>query len=157
MKILSSIGKVFKGGPAQVAAKAAGIAGLGIVASDAHKIAKVQAEAYSARQNAKATSFYINNTLYTDNMSSFEDSVRNKALQMQLDQTWRRFFNLGIGYVKGFGSMLVEHVVPLGLGIGALFTKGKVSKSFAAVLGGYTAFKVIKNFFGIGSPKDPLA
>lgn len=156
MKVLSCIGKVFKGTPGQIIAKAAGAAGIGMVAYDANHIGKVQADRFASEKDAKATAYYHNNTLYSTNMSKIEAGIKDKALQMQLNQGWRRFINLGIGYVKGFNSMLVEHVVPLGLGIGALFTKGKLSKGFAAGLGVYAAFSVIKNFFGIGTPGGPI-
>ena len=156
MKILSSIGKIFKGTPGQLLAKASGAAGLGIVAYDANHIGKVQADYYASEKDAAATSYYVNNAMYSTNMSKFESGIKNKAVHMQLDQGWRRFINLGIGYVKGFTSMLVEHVVPLGLGIGALFTKGKVAKGFAGGLGIYAAYTVLKNFFGWGTPGGPI-
>jgi hypothetical protein len=89
-------------------------------------------------------------------MSKIADKVKNTSYEMELDQGWRRFFNLGIGYIKGFTSMLVSHVVPFGLGIGALVSKGKTSKICAGALTAYGLFAGVKNFFGIGNPRGPL-
>lgn len=156
MKILSSIGKFFKGPTSQIISKTAGLAGLAMVAYDANHIGKMNADIYASHRDAVATGHYINNTMYTSNMSKIQDRIKTTALRMQLDQGWRRFFNTGIGYVKGFTSMLTEHVIPLGLSLTALLTKGKVSKFSAIGLGAYAGFEVIRNFFGLGIPKGPL-
>lgn len=156
MKILSSIGNVLKGKTGSILAKAAGAAGLAMVAYDAHAIGRINADRYASKRDAVATSFYLNNTMYTTNMSKIQSGIKQKALQMQLDQGWRRFFNTGIGYVKGFGSMLVEHVVPFGLGLAALLTKGKASKICAGGLGIYALYEVVRNFFGLGVPRGPI-
>ena len=156
MKILSSIGKVLKGKTGTILAKTAGIAGLGMVAYDAHVIGRLNADVYASERDASATSHYVNNTLYSTNMSSIQDGIKQKALDMQLDQGWRRFFNSGIGYVKGFTSMLTEHVVPFGLGLATLLTKGKASKICAGGLGIYAAYELVRNFFGLGVPRGPI-
>ncbi|MBE7712631.1 MAG: hypothetical protein E7Z87_02680 [Cyanobacteria bacterium SIG26] len=156
MKILSSIGKIFKGPTSQIIAKTAGLAGLGLVAYDAHHIGKVNADLYASHRDAVATDYYVNNSMYSTNMSKVQDGIKTKALEMQLNQGWRRFFNTGIGYIKGFGSMIVEHIIPVGLSVAALLTKGKASKICAGGLGIYAAYEVIRNFFGFGVPKGPL-
>lgn len=156
MKILSSIGKFFTGKPSNIIAKAAGAAGLAMVAYDAHVIGRITADTYASERDAAATSFYVNNSMYSTNMSAIQDGIKQKALDMQLNQGWRRFFNTGIGYVKGFTSMLTEHVVPLGLGLATLLTKGKASKICAGGLGIYAAYELIRNFFGIGVPRGPI-
>ena len=156
MTILSSIGNVFKGPPGQLLSKATGVAGLGMVGYDANHIGKIQADLYACEKDAAATSYYINSAMYSTNMSKIEEGIKNKAVQMQLDQGWRRFNNLGIGYINGFTSMLVEHVVPLGLSLGALFTKGRTSKYFAGGLGLFAVYTVMKDLFGFGAPRGPI-
>jgi hypothetical protein len=156
MKIPNSIGNFFKGGAGHVTAKLAGIAGLGLVAYDAHYIGKVRADRYACEKDIAATDHYVNNAMYTTNLSKSQDGLRTAALHMQLDQGIRRFFNLGIGYLKGFSSMLVEHIVPLGFSAGALLAKGKTQKVCAGGLGLYSAYVIVKNFFGFGNPGRPL-
>ena len=77
---------------------------------------------------------------------------KNKALRMELDQTWKRFFREGIGYVKGFCSSIIQNIVPTALGITALVSKGKAGTFSAIGLGVYAADEVVKNFFGLGIP-----
>jgi hypothetical protein len=117
----------------------------------------MQADLYACDRDAKTTDYYVNNAMYTTNMSKSQDGIRKFALEMQLNQGWRRFFNVGIGYIKGFSSMLVEHVVPLGLSLGALLSKGKTSKICAGGLGLYGAYVFVKNFLGWGNPRGPLS
>jgi len=156
MKILGSVCKIFKGKTGQAIARAAGIAGLGAVAYDAHHIGNCRADWYAKEKDVAATDFYLNNTLYSTNMSRIQAGIKETALNMQLNQGWRRFINLGIGYVKGFSSMLVEHVVPFGLSLGALLAKGKAAKVCAGGLGIYAAFEFIRNFFGLGVHRSVL-
>lgn len=156
MKIFSSISTALKGNTGKYLAKGVGLGALGLVGYDAHNIGKMQADLYASEKDAKATAYYLNNTLYSNNMSAVRDGVKTAAYEMELDQGWRRFFNLGIGYVKGFTSMLVSHVIPLGLGAGALLAKGKAAKLCAAGFGIYALGKVVKDFFGIGTPRGPI-
>ena len=125
-----------------------GLAALGLVGYDAHYIGKIQADTYASERDANSGLYYLNNTLYSTNMSKVEEGIKMGSYSMELDQGWKRFFNEGIGYVKGFTSMLVNHVVPLGLGIGALCG----SKFSAIGLGIVGAYKFVKNFFGFGVP-----
>lgn len=156
MRIISNIRNALKGNAGKYLTKGVGLAALGLVGSDAHYIGKLQADLYASEKDAKAAGYYLNNSMYTTNMSKVEDGIRNAAYEMELDQGWRRFFNLGIGYVKGFTSMLVTHVVPFGLGLGALFAKGKAAKICAGAFGVYALVKVVKDLFGIGVPGNRL-
>lgn len=156
MSVIRNITRHITSNWGKYAAKGVGLATVGLVGYDAHSIAKLQADMYATERDVAATSYYLNNTLYNPGMSTVAQKVKDGAFGMELDQTWRRFFNLGIGYVKGFVSMLTNHVVPLGLGLGALLTKGAVSKAFAGGAILYGLGKGIVNFFGIGVPNDPL-
>lgn len=146
--VISNLGKY--------AAKAVGLTTLALVVRDAHHIGKLQGDKYATERDAFHASDYLNNTLYNPSMSSTTDGVKNTAYKMEIDQTWRRFFNLGIGYVKGFCSMLTCEVLPFGLGLGALLTKGLPAKICAGGAVLYGAAKFIKNFFGFGVPRGPL-
>ena len=156
MKIIRNITRALRGNPAKYICKGVGVAALAAVAYDSHYVGKMQADLYASEKDAKSAAYFLNNSMYSTNLSKIGDGVRNAAYSMELDQGWKRFFNLGIGYIKGFGSMLINHVVPLGLGLGALLTKGKASKICAAGVGIYGAFELIRNFFGVGTPGSPI-
>lgn len=151
-----SIATTIKNNAGKYLRKGMGIAALGLVGYESHYIGKIQADRYATEKDALATDHYLNNTMYNNTLSPLKQGIKQTAYEMEMDQGWRRFFNLGIGYVKGFCSMLVSNVIPLGLGIATLFTKGKASKISAIALGVYAAGVAIKNFFGIGVPRGPL-
>ncbi len=157
MKIFGNISRAMKRVNAgKILTKGVGIAALGLVGYDAHYNGKLQADLYASEKDAKSTAFYLNNSMYSTNMSKIQEAVRDASYTMELDSGWKRFFNKGIGYIKGFTSMLVDHVVPFGLGVGALLTKGKTSKLFAGGLCVYGAYEFVKNFFGWGTPGGPI-
>lgn len=156
MRILHGLGRSIRTNVPKILAKATGVAALGMVAYDANYVGKMQADLYASERDAANTNYYLNNTMYSDSMSKLGSNVKDAAYKMELDQGWRRFFNVGIGYVKGFTSMLINHVVPLGLGLGALLTKGKASKGFALATVAYGLAKGVKNFFGIGTPPNSI-
>lgn len=135
--------------------KGLGIAALCIVGSDSHNLGKMQADMYASKKDADAAADYFNNSQYMSDMRKSTESIKDAAYRMELDQTYKRFFNEGIGYIKGFTSMLINNVVPLGLGIGAVFG-GKIgSKISAAGIAAYGIYRIIRNAFGIGIP-NPL-
>ncbi|MBQ8459942.1 hypothetical protein IJ541_07555 [bacterium] len=152
MKILGNIVNTLKNNSGRIITGAAGLAGLGYVGYDAHYIGKLQSDLYASEHDANSTAYYLNNDMYSTNMSKIQEKIKDKSYEMELDQGWKRFFNTGIGYIKGFTSMLVAHVVPLGLSLGALFAPGKASKICAGGLGVYAIYEFFKNFFGFGTP-----
>lgn len=154
MRIGRSISKFFKSN--NLLTKGVGAAALACVAYDAHKIGKIQSDLYASEKDTDSTAYYLNNTLYSTNMSKIQEGIKDASYKMELDQGYKRFFNAGIGYIKGFCSMLVSHCVPLGLGLTALLTKGLPSKISAAGLGIYAGYEFLKNFFGWGVPGGPL-
>jgi len=156
MKIISNIRRAISNNSGKIIAKGAGLAALGLVANDAHYIGKLQADLYASEKDADAAKYYLNNSMYLNNMSKLEEGIRDKAYTMELDSGWRRFINSGVGYIKGVVSSMIDNVVPLGLGLGALFAKGKASKICAGGLGLYAGYTFLKNFFGIGAPKGLL-
>ncbi len=152
MAIFSGIRRIIPS-VSTVITRGAGIAALAMVARDANYVGKMQADLYASEQDAKSTAYYLNNTMY-GSMSKTQEKIKNLSYNVQLNQTWKRFFNEGIGYVKGFSSMLVNHVVPFALGIGALLGGKKVAKVSTGALGIYAGYEFIKNFFGLGTPNN---
>lgn len=148
MAIKNNAGKYIK--------KGVGLTALGMVAYESNYVGKIQADKYATERDALATAHYLNNTMYSNNLSPIRQGIKNAAYNLELNQSWRRFFNLGIGYVKGFCSMLVSNVIPLVLGLGTVLAKGKTATAFAIGLGVYGIGSAIKNFFGIGVPRGPL-
>ena len=144
--------KVLPKNPAKWVTKGIGAVALGAVAYDAHYLGKIQADLYSSEKDAASTGYYLNNSLYSTNMSKIQEGIKDASYEMELDCGWKRFINEGGGYVKGFTSMLVSHIVPFGLGLGALLTKGLPSKICAGGLGIYAGYECVKNFFGWGTP-----
>ncbi len=139
--------------PSTVLKKGIGLATLGYVAYDANYVGKMQADLYASEKDANSTGYYLNNAMYGANMSKTEELIRDKSFRMELDTTWKRFINSGIGYIKGFTTMLIDHVVPLGLGIGTLCGGKITSKASAIGLGIYGTYEFLRTFFGVGTPK----
>lgn len=153
MKILNNIRRAISNNTGKMLTKGVGLAALGLVGYDAHYVGKIQSDTYASERDANSTAYYLNNSMYSTNMSKIQDKIKDGAYEMELDCGWKRSLNSGIGYIKGFGSMLVSHVVPFGLGLGALLAKGKASKICAGGLGVYAVYEFMKNFFGLGTPK----
>lgn len=155
MTIISSLTSPFKS-PMKLITKGLGIGALAAVGYESHYVGKLQADLYASEKDANAAAYYLNNDMYLTDMSKISEGIKDKAYEMELDQGWRRFFNSGIGYIKGFNSKLVDNVIPLSLGLGALLTKGMSAKACAGGLGVYAIAKIIKNFFGLGVPGGPI-
>lgn len=134
--------------------KGAGAAALGVVAYDAHIIGKIQSDTYAKSKDADACAKTFNNTQYLSSPSSTTAVLKDKVNEFEMDSNFRHFINSGFGYFKGFGSMLVDSVVPLGLGIGALFAKGNWAKGSAIGLGVYAVVKFVKDVLGFGHYND---
>lgn len=147
-----SIITYIKNNPSKLITGAIGLTGLGFVTYDAHNLGKIQSDLYASERDAKWTQYFLNNDMYVSKMSRTEENIRDWAFQTDLGQGIRRVINAPIGYTKGFFSMLVSHVVPLALSIGAIFGKGAVSKGSAIGVVAYGIYKVIKNVFGFGTP-----
>lgn len=134
--------------------KAVGLGALGVVAYDSHIIGKLQADMYSKSKDADACAETFNNTQYLSSPSMTTSKLKNGVNRFEMESNSRHFVNSAIGYFKGFGSMLVSSVVPLGLGLGALFGKGNWAKGSAIGLGIYAGFKFFKDVLGFGHYND---
>ena len=131
-------------------AKGVGVAALGVVAYDAHVVGKLQSDVYSKTGDANACMEAFSNTQYLSSPSVTTSKLKRGVFNWEVENNLRHFINSGIGYFKGFGSMLVSSVVPFGLGLGALLGKGKWSKGSAIGLGIYAGIKFFKDVIGFG-------
>ena len=150
-----SIGKVFtKSNIIKYVVKGSGIAALGVVGYDAHVIGKMRADSYSKQKDADACMGTYSNTQYLSSPSMTTSDMKKGVHNFEMDSNFRHFVNSAIGYFKGFGKMLVNGVVPFGLGLGALFGKGLVGKGSAIGLGIYAGVKFFKDVLGFGHYND---
>ena len=94
------------------------------------------------------------NTQYLTSPSITNSNLKKQVFGFEVEGNFRHFVNSAIGYFKGFGSMLVDSVIPLGLGLGAVFGKGKWSKGSAIGLGIYGGIKFFKDVLGFGHYND---
>ncbi len=134
--------------------KGAGVAALGIIGYDAHVLGKLQSDVYSKTGDADACMAAFNNSQYLTSPSITMSNLKKGVFNWEVDSNIRHFVNSGIGYFKGFGSMLVDSVIPLGLGLGALLGKGKWSKFSAIGLGAFGVVKIFKDVLGFGHYND---
>ncbi len=135
-------------------AKGVGATALGILAYDSHIVGKLQSDVYSKSRDADACMDAFSNSQYLTSPSATMSNLKKGVFNFETENNFRHFVNSAIGYFKGFGSMLVDNVVPLGLGLGALCGKGKWSKGSAIGLGIYAGFKLFKDVLGFGHYND---
>lgn len=135
-------------------AKGAGIAALGVVAYDSHVVGRLQADVYAKSKDADACMESFSNTQYLSSPSSTMSSLKKEVYNFETDNNARHFVNSAIGYFKGFGSMLISSIVPLGLGLGALLGKGKWAKGCGIGLGVFAIYKLFKDVLGFGHYND---
>lgn len=151
MKIISSI----KNNYGKFLAKSAGAVALGLVAYDSHTLGKINADAYAQSQDAKACQKSFNNTMLLSDPSICMSKAKNFMLNWEIQDNVRHFVNSALGYFKGFGSMLINEIVPLALGIGAFASKNKkIACGFGIGLASYGVFKFFKDVCGFGHSND---
>lgn len=147
MRIISAI----KNNYGKYLAKGAGAVALAIVAKDSHTLGKMHSASYARERDAVACRDSFNNTMFLTDPSVTMSKAKKFAFDWQVQDNVRHFVNSAIGYFKGFGSMLVNEVVPLGLGLGAMVSKNnKVAGGFGIGLLAYGAVKVFKDVLGFG-------
>lgn len=134
--------------------KGTGLAALGMVAYDSHIIGNIQSDIYAKSADATASLKRFENTQYLSNPSMTTEKLKKGIFRLETESNTRHFINSAIGYFKGFGTMLVSNVVPLGLGLGALFAKGKWAKASAIGLGIYAGVKLFKDVLCFGHSND---
>lgn len=131
--------------------KAAGALGIGMIAYDAHKHAKHKANISAKKARVDAGLYYLDNAMHGSSPSAINDKLRWKIFDIETRNNFRGMVNAGKGYVKGFMGMLGDDILPLGLSLAALLTKGKVAPKIAGgALGAYSLYAFAKNILGIG-------
>lgn len=131
--------------------KAAGATGAGIVLYDAHKHGQHRATVEKNNKNAIAVDDWLENSRTVTSPSRFNSKLKDGLFKLELRNNIRGMFNAAVGYVKGFTYMLVNDVLPLGLSVAALATKGKAAKISGAALGIYSVLAFGANVLGIGN------
>ncbi len=145
---------------AKIGIRTAGIAGAGVILYDAHKRGMYQAKVYADKKDAEAAERYLDKSRVMNTPSATMAKVKDKLFDYEIRSNIRHFVNSGIGYVKGFGEMLVDHVVPLGLSIGSMFAKapsatckGVGAIASAVGLGLFGLYSFLKEVCGVGRDK----
>lgn len=137
--------------------KAVGAAGLGLVVYDSHKTGKIQAPLSEKTLKSKQLSDHFFDNTKLEGASEVRSKANKLVLKYFVDENLTSFFsNIG-GYIKGFTSMLINNVVPLGLAIGTLVSpKGFLSKAFGVGLLAYGGIFMLQKAFGIGTHKNKV-
>ena len=131
--------------------KAAGAAGIGICLYDAHKHGKYKSQLNANKAKTEAGLYWLDNAMYTHSPSSFVQKAKWRIYDLESRNTVRRAFNAVTGYIKGAVGMMTEDIVPLGLSVAALLTKGKIAPKIAGgALGLYALYGTAKNVLGFG-------
>lgn len=150
-----NLGRIFnKANAINLLVKGTGAAAIGVVGYDAHVIGRLQADSYSKRKDADACMARVSNAEYLSSPSQTTANLKDKVTNLEMDSNIRHFVNSAVGYFKGAGSMLIDSVVPLALGIGAVVTKGLSAKISAIGIGAYAGLKLFKDVLGFGHYND---
>lgn len=137
-----------------LAVKAAGLAGIGAIAWDAHSHAKAKGAMTERNEKTDSLTKSYMGQFKSDSASFVKDSVKKRLFAFEADENVSGFFTNLKGYVGGFASMLIDDVVPLGLSLGALVApKGLISKGFGLGLIAYGGVFLAQEFFGIGKAR----
>lgn len=135
--------------------KTVGAAGLGLAVYDSHSAGKIQAESHQKEVKAGITANSYMDTLTLDSPSVVKSKLKNKYFRMRMDENITEFFTGIAGYLKGFGKMLVDNVVPLALSAGTLVKNKIVSRASVVGLLAYGGIYIGREVMGIGKP-NPL-
>lgn len=137
-----------------ILAKGSGLAGLGVIAYDAHQYGKIKAKIAGKNQQASSALDSYMDTTQLNSTSTIMNKIQNKRHSLEMDGKLlsgpRNFFSRAKGYIKGVAESLASNVVPLALTAGTLLTKGKISQGFGIGLAAYGAVQVGRNAFGAG-------
>lgn len=136
--------------------KGIGAAGLGLILYDAHTLGKIESFSTQKKHGSNLASRAIENTISQNSPSLLESKVRKGASNVIMDEGITDFFNAIGGYVKGFATMLVDHVIPLGLALGTVLTpkNSKAAKGFGIGLLAYGAIFLLRDAFGVLKPTE---
>ena len=129
-----------------ILAKGVGIAGLGVMAYDAHTMSKDYAQMYSTNKSTANLESLYYDTLSLSTPSHVKDKAKKAILNLEMDVSIDDTFHKVKGYMTSVGNYFVSKAIPLGLSALTLLTKGAVSKVSALGLIGYAAADFIGEF-----------
>lgn len=131
-----------------IATKGIGLVGLGAITYDAHRLGKIKSSEYRKSCTSKSLLDSFTNTGANKNPSSITAKIKNAFFNYKINNQGinavKGFFNSIVGYVKGFGTMLVSDTIPLVLSAATVITKGLPSKISAGALLAYSAVRTAK-------------
>lgn len=130
--------------------KAVGVGGLTLVGYESHSYGKLQATNFATNVKADTLTKQLIENTKLDTPSTIRNSLKKQIFNFHMEEGFSDFFTTTAGYIKGFGTMLVSNVVPLGLSAATIMTKGFVSKMFGAGLLAYGGIYLLQEIFGIG-------
>lgn len=133
-----------------VLTKVTGAAGLGLVLYDAHNAGKIKASMEEKHHKTEQLKDRYMEEMKLDKPSVLKDEAKHHVFNFFLHENMSEPYNMTKGYGKGFLDMLTQHLLPFGLSVVALATKGFVSKFCGAGLLAYGALFLAEEMFGFG-------
>lgn len=131
-----------------VLTKVTGAAGLGLVLYDAHKYGKSNSHMDELDHKANQLKSRYMDEMMLDKPSIVKQETKHKIFNFFVHEKMSEPYELAKGYGDGFMTMLTHNVVPFGLSIGALVTRGVVSKLCGVGLLVYGAIFLAEEFAG---------
>ncbi len=132
-----------------------GFAGLGAILYDSHGAGKYASVMQEKNHKSEMMQKDFFNSMSLDSPSHVKAATKKRIFQFFADENFTGFFTTITGYCKGFSSMLVNNVIPLGLALGTVLApKGIISKCFGAGLLAYGGIFLLQEIFGIGKHKQ---
>ena len=131
----------------ELAAKAAGVIGVGAILYDAHSYAKLDAYDKKHTKNADAALKYFNNTQYLTNKSHVTSKFKDLMFRWELSNRLRGAWNATTGYVGSFLGNTFSNIIPLVASVGTLAFKGTKCKIAAGVLALSTLYNSLAQGF----------
>lgn len=128
--------------------KAMGVGSLALGVYDAHGRARREAIRQGKTNMADQGIDSWMNTTRLESESDVEATMRNEARDFLMDSPLPKITGNISGYCKGFVASVIDNVVPIVLGTGALLSKcgGRMAKLFGGSLGIYALYKTIRAF-----------
>lgn len=131
-------------------AKAVGIGGLALVGYESHSYGKLQATNFAKNVKTDTLTKHLIEDTKLDTPSAVRNGFKKQIFNFHMEEGFSDFFTNIAGYAKGFSTMLVSNVIPLGLSAATVMTKGLASKMFGAGLVAYGGIYLLQEIFGIG-------
>ncbi len=133
-----------------VLARGAGAAGLALITADSLHAAKEHSHMYETKKTTENIQDRYFDTLTLSTPSKVRDTVKKKILFFDMDNNIDSFFYAVSGFVRGFGEMLAENVIPFALSAGAMLGPKFLSKTCGLGLAAYGLGFLAQEFFRIG-------